>query len=182
MKVYIFYQCRTKAHKISPPRLYAHTTNKELAEQFEMTRDMKQFYLKKVKMTDEEYNEFRYKYSASNLRLSGFTTNIKDFGPDVMFLVTTEKEEEDTYLRADDILKELGKYTMMDGAYFNKEIMKALNELNYFSLYKFYSNDENYLFNGFNPANANHFDLGIKYDMLNLFFYFYGSTLNVKVK
>lgn len=181
MKVYLFYRVATKTMNIDPPTLYAFTENKELADKFELTRDMKQFYLKKVKMNEEEFNKFRYDFGHCNLRLSGFTTRIKDFGKDIMFLVTTEKEEESVYLRADDILKELGKYTDMEAGYFNTEVMKALNQLNYYSLYKFYSNDENYLYSGINPIGVNHFDLNLTYDMLNLFFFFYGDTLKLKV-
>ena len=182
MKVYLFYRVATKTMNIDPPSLYAFTENKELADKFELTRDMKQFYLKKVKMSEEEFTKFRYDFGHCNLRLSGFTTRIKDFGKDIVFLVTTELEEEQTYLKADNILKELAKYTLMDGAYFNTDILKALNKLNYFALYKFYSMDEYYLYNGFNPTEVNHFDLGIEYDMLNLFFYFYGNTMNMKLK
>lgn len=182
MKVYIYYQHKTKTQKIVPPRIYGFTDDKEIAKKFELTRDMDQFHLKKVKMSTDEYKMFSYKYGQCYLKLSGFSTNIKNFGKDIVFLVTTELEEEQTYLKADNILKELAKYTLMDGAYFNTDILKALNKLNYFALYKFYSMDEYYLYNGFNPTEVNHFDLGIEYDMLNLFFYFYGNTMNMKLK
>lgn len=89
--VYIFYLIRDvqNVYKYEKYDIYAYTTDKKIAKEFKLTRDMNKFYLKKINMTRKELNDM-YKYNMNaQLEIHNGTTYLSDYKPIKFSMVLT---------------------------------------------------------------------------------------------
>lgn len=180
MKVYQFFQIATLNGPLPEPILYAFTNDKELSIAFINTRNMKLFAKQVIDIPKKEYKEFADKHRGYILGSCGFTTRstlLSDREQIVRF-VATRSEEQFVYTSSDKIITELSKHTKECSEIFNDDLLKALNILNYFDILTFSMKNEYYFYPASTEFNDVQ-DLNLKYDMLELFVYFFGDTIKI---
>jgi len=154
MKVYIFYR---KYDTGLVPSIYAYTMDKNIFEEFKKVRNMDKFIINKIDMSEDEAEEFERKYRRYLLgyryyetydrsMIDGISNNL---AKRTVKIVSTEFEEEEVYSQFETMLAlEFGKITL-DVSVFNEEIKKALIDLGYYDLFKFYTAKFNIFMEGF---------------------------------
>lgn len=111
------------SHETFDTALYAHTNNKKFADIFKRERDMNKFYLKKIKMSEKEYEEFSERNCNTILKPHLYQTSMYDDG----ILKTTHVFINSTEMEYDKILFEYNYYIAKE--YDN--IIEVLNDLDY---------------------------------------------------
>lgn len=188
MKLYMYYFKDPNIPSFEP-RLYAFTSDKEIANTFEQQRDMTKFH--KV-IRDIKKDEFKYivdSFSAHKLTQTEFLTkdpNSKTKSIRVP-IVCTWDEEKMSVIKSDDIIYMEGSKYIGD---INPEILpidvqEALYKLGFFTLYKFMYTG-GYIVNSLSEEfydgilNSPTTDLktkSIQVDQLEVFMYFYGNLM-----
>lgn len=181
MKVYVFYMVANSTGLLDVPRMYAVTHKKHIAQGFKESRNMKYFLLKEYEQDDDEFKLHADKYRNYILGTRGFTTRSKDSinGQETVYITATQGEEEHTYIQSENVTFELGKHTVDNSEIFNDDIVKSLNDLQYFEMYRFYRDSDAYFYSGLEDFTRPE-DFDWKIDMLALFLYYYGYTMNLK--
>lgn len=180
MKVYQFFKVASLDGPLPEPILYAFTNDKELSNAFTNTRNMKLFAKQVIDIPKKEYKEFADKHSGYILGSCGFTTRsaLSFDREQIVRFVATRSEEQFVYTSSDKIITELSKHTKECGEIFNNDLLKALNILNYFDILTFSMKNEYYFYPAATEFNDVQ-DLNLKYDMLELFVYFFGDTIKI---
>lgn len=180
MKVYQFFKIASLDGPLPEPILYAFTNDKELSNAFTNTRNMKLFAKQIIDIPKKEYKEFADKHSGYILGSCGFTTrSTLSFNREqIARFVTTRSEEQFVYTSSDKIITELSKHTKECSEIFNDDLIKALKILNYFDIFTFSMKNEYYFYPTATEFNDTQ-DLNLKYDMLELFVYFFGDTIKI---
>ena len=180
MKVYQFFKVATLDGPLSEPLLYAFTDDKKLSNEFTNTRNMKLFAKQVIKIPKKEYKEFADKHRGYILGSCGFTTRsgLSPDGEQIARFVATRSEEQFVYTSSDKIISELSKHTKECSEIFNDDLLKALKIINYFDIFTFSVQNEYYFYPETIPFNDTQ-DLNLKYDMLELFVYFFGDSIKL---
>ena len=180
MKVYQFFKVASLNGPLPEPMLYAFTNDKELSTAFTNTRNMKLFAKQVIDIPKKEYKEFADKHSGYILGSCGFTTRstLSFDREQIARFVATRSEEQFVYTSSDKIITELSKHTKECSEIFNDDLLKALNILNYFDILTFSMKNEYYFYPAATEFNDVQ-DLNLKYDMLELFVYFFGDTIKI---
>ena len=180
MKVYQFFQIATLNGPLPEPILYAFTNDKELSNAFTNTRNMKLFAKQVINIPKKEYKEFADKHRGYILGSCGFTTRstLSFDREQIARFVATRSEEQFVYTSSDKIITELSKHTKECSEIFNDDLIKALKILNYFDIFTFSMKNEYYFYPTATEFNDTQ-DLNLKYDMLELFVYFFGDTIKI---
>lgn len=180
MKVYQFFQIATLNGPLPEPMLYAFTNDKELSNAFTNTRNMKLFAKQVINIPKKEYKEFADKHRGYILGSCGFTTRstLSFDREQIARFVATRSEEQFVYTSSDKIITELSKHTKECSEIFNDDLIKALKILNYFDIFTFSMKNEYYFYPTATEFNDTQ-DLNLKYDMLELFVYFFGDTIKI---
>lgn len=132
MKFWIFYHRNIDDFdELGPYEIYAYTNNKDLAKNFKDTRNMNNFYLKKMDLDRKEYNDLYRNYM--NQILEWFTGTTRDNTGIMEFSIAlTRQESIFTTNQATLMLHEsLYRYAWFPIDPLKKEYKKALNILNY---------------------------------------------------
>jgi hypothetical protein len=175
MNVWFIYKHTANIH----PFLYAITDDKELCQTFLETRRSDLFEAVKKDLKKEDYKYFLRDHLSLKLGIKKFRTKSKKdslSNESIVEIVTTDAEEMDIFMRADETVLEIGKYTQKYPQLFNKKLLGALLTLHYFEIYKFCVDcDDPYL------SGVDIFDwTTYKIDELGIFLYLYGNTLDKK--
>ena len=180
MKVYQFFKVATLDGPLSEPLLYAFTDDKKLSNEFTNTRNMKLFAKQVIDIPKKEYKEFADKHRGYILGSCGFTTRsgLSPDGEQIARFVATRSEEQFVYTSSDKIISELSKHTKECSEIFNDDLLKALKIINYFDIFTFSVQNEYYFYPETIPFNDTQ-DLNLKYDMLELFVYFFGDSIKL---
>lgn len=182
MKLYLFY----KKIEGLEPSLYAYTDDKDLYKEFKKDRDMNIFEVKKLEVTEEQFLFYENKYRGYVLGRRGYQTSPSSSNSlqkrDHVFIVSTYKEEMDTYMKSDDITSFLYKYTNSLSFDVNEELMNALNTLGYYKVMKMGNSDSLPFLEGVFPTlnynlSINDLFKEIKPDMLFIFVKLFGYTM-----
>lgn len=193
-KIYLLYKISDISRVLDPPIFYAYTDKKEMLKEFEDTREMKHFTVRKEYLDKDDYSIFKKRYAKYRLVHMGFITKIIKNGiytADTVSIVGPLCEELFIMSKTDDITKELVKKTTEYAKYLNPDIIRLLNYFHYFdfSVMKDYNMDDPF-YSGFFPYETDErifyddfhrevFTPKMKYDQLSLFLYFYGYTMKV---
>ena len=179
MTVYFIY----KNDKINAPFLYAITDNKKLKNSFMKERKKSLFVVKEKEMEKEEFKEILKFHDKYLLGRHGFETkhvSSNKFEKSTnVFLTTTRYEEMDVFTKSDKVILEIGRLTHEYAKCFNTKMLKALDTLHYFEIYKFKNDvfeDYDYFVDGVEPFSINN----NRIDSLGVFLYLYGNTLSKK--
>lgn len=161
--------------------LYAITNNKKVLDSFLSERNPKLFKIVKHKMTRETYLYLIKDYHKYQLDFRQLETKSNiDIGRRKIkvAIVATEYEEMDVFLKADKVFTEIGEKLLEICEYFNEDVLKALETLHYFELYKFSNNftEQQHFYDGYYGMPV--FDIkNYTIDQLGLFIYLYGNTM-----
>lgn len=179
MKVYFIY----KNDKINNPHLYAITDKKDLKNSFMEERKKSLFVVKKKELEKDEYKEFIRNHSTYLLGRRWFETKPSSSNSlekrAVAYITATQSEEMDVFMKMDDVLLEISKFTDEASIAFNTKLLHALNKLMYFEIKKYREiiyNTYNYFTDGVEYAPIS----DIKIDALGVFLYLYGNTMSSK--
>ena len=176
MTVYFIYK-----HDQFSPFLYAVTDKKYLKKSFMEERKKSMFTAIEKIISKEEFLEFCKHHSKYLLGRRGFRTNSpSSFNNDaIVYLTATDYEEMDVVTKEDCVFLEIGRYTDEEAKVFNKDILKALNILHYFEIYKFVNDNHceyDYFVRGVDKFTSENY----KIDNFGVFLYLYGNTINMK--
>ena len=184
MKVYLVYKItRDKTGEVMlHPFLYGYTTKKSIIKEFENQRNMKHFAILSREFTKNEYMLFDRDNRHMYLDIRRYDTYIKDEAghfKDYIEIVSTEYEEEQTYVKADSALFEVGKFTDYPLYIFNEEIVKSLKILQYNVIRDFRSD---YHYNAqadlmFPVVNIGKKSSDIRVDTFYIFMFLFGNTM-----
>ena len=178
MKIYFIY----KHGGLLQPSLYAITDKKKLKNSFIKERKKDIFTVKEKEVTKEELTMILRNHSSYLLGRHGFET--QSMSSDLpkkcyIYLTTTFKEEIDVVEKEDSIFLYLGKLIDDDAKFFNEKLLKALNELHYFEIYKFVN--QIYMYNDYFVKGVEEIYTGkYKLDLFSVFLFLYGDTLDKK--
>lgn len=160
------------------PFLYAITDKKKLKDSFMNERKKSLFVVKEKEMTREAFLNVCKYHGKYLLGKRGFET--RSPFPDVssstiIWLTTTDYEEMDVFTKEDSVILSLGKFTDDIACAFNKDLLKSLDMLHYFEIYKFV-NDRRYSYfvEGVDLFSSDKYRI----DMFGVFLYLYGETLD----
>ena len=173
MKAYFIYRVDTPYE----PYLYAVTDLKELKKSFLRERKKGMFKSVTKNLTSEEWYEFYRDHNRYILASRGYYTKAENSSKSVFVIITsTMYEEDDTFIKADRALLEVGRHTDEIALACNNEILWALNELNYFEIYKFTNMTEHQPFlDGISPYEL----IDNNIDAFNVFCMLYGDTIDL---
>ena len=174
MTVYFIYKHGQDIH----PFLYAITDKKKLKDSFVKERKKSLFVVKEKDMTKEQFLQLCSQHGKYLLGKRGFETQSpfpELSSSSVIWLTTTDYEEMDVFTKEDTVLVSLGRYTDDIACAFKKELLKALDLLHYFEIYKFV-NDRRYSYfvEGVDLFSSENYRI----DMFGVFLYLYGDTLD----
>lgn len=160
------------------PYLYAITDKKDLRDSFFQERKKSMFISKKKEITKDKYTIICSRYSQYILGRKGYKT--KSFSSlndtEIVYLVSTNKEESSIIEKEDKVFLHIGQFTDEDAKYFNDEILKALDTLMYFDMYKYTNlmyNIDDYFTSGICIMPDKY-----KLDEFGVFLYLFGNTLD----
>ena len=180
MTVYFIYK---HGKNIDTPYLYAITDNKRIKDKFFRERKKSMFKSIEKDMDKNLYKKFLSEHKSYELWRRGFETSSPDgLGKKAhIFLIATAYEEMNVVTQNDRVIMEIGKYTDEIARTFNKDLLKALNKLYYFEIYKFCNSDfygcNDYFVRGVIPFKSEDFCI----DSFSVFLFLYGDTLDKKV-
>lgn len=176
MTVYFIYKHGPEIH----PYLYALTDKKKLKNSFMKERKKSMFVVKEKTMERSDFLNICKTHSKYLLAERGFETN-SPFrhlsSSTVIWLTTTDYEEMNVITKEDVVILELGKYTDDISRAFNTDLLKALDKLHYFEIYKFVNEVQchhSYFVAGVDTFSASKYRI----DMFGVFMYLYGSTID----
>ena len=180
MTVYCIYK---KGNSISDsPFLYAFTEKKNLKDTFLEERKKDMFICKKHDITEKEYKELKSNHGSSlYLTRKGFRTSHTIGEMDIVYMTIILGEDMDVFTNSDKVISEIAKYTDPISRSFNKELLKALDTLEYFNIQKFSSTptDEDWFLRGVGDyASFDFKGADIRIDEFSLFLYFFGNTID----
>lgn len=178
MLVYLIY----KKPENSEPSLYAFTDKKYLKESFCEEREMSLFSVVDREVSKEEYKHLSRSLHSYILGRRGFETNSSSSvlvsKKTHVYITATETEEMDVFIKSDVVMYEMAKHTDLIVKYFKDDIIKALNTIHYFEIYKFANPDDmDYFIEGVSPYTIDAGNSNFKADMLSVFLYLYGNTM-----
>lgn len=181
MNVYFIYR---HGKHVAEPYLYAVTDKKELKDSFLLERKKSMFIAKKKDIDKSEYKHFIAEHSGYVLGRRGFetSTSSSSFNRTHVYLTATAREEMDVYVNADRAVLEVGKYTKEYSRCFNSNILRALDTLHYFEIYKFRNNEE-FHYDDYFVAGVTQFSLdsgAYVVDGFTVFMFLYGETIDRK--
>lgn len=176
MKIYAIYYRTDLEESV----LYAVSDDKILVDEFMTIRDRKKFMVGVCKTPKHNALKFMDDHAGMILTRTNFKTN-GDFGISSVEMVVTRSEEENVLLRGDEMLiDELSKH-VLDGEIFTIEFQKALNDLDYFKVYKYknYKNDLDVpYYSGVPEVEASMYSM--RCDELMMFIQKYSWSMNPK--
>lgn len=187
VKLYLYYIAPPGEKPDTTRYLYAYTDKKRYAEAFEETRDMSLFIKKTKHVTyDNEYNQFREKYNASQLCRRSLKTCNEGI-TSLVELVITNDEDFKVFTSEDKILEYIANKTE-DLSFLKSKYLKIMNKMNYFTLFMMKANEQyeeevflpkrrsSYFYDGmYMEEDTENYD--IKVDQLAAFIYFFGKTM-----
>lgn len=164
------------------PFLYALTDKKKLKDSFMKERKKSMFVVKEKELTKDEFINVCKHHGNYILDKRGFETKSpfkKLSNTSVIWLTATDYEEIDVIKKEDTVLLELSRFMDNEAKAFNSDILKALNKLHYFEIYKFINEVQchhSYFVSGVDTFIAEKY----KIDMFSVFLYLYGDTLDME--
>ena len=141
MKYYLYYIVPDRMYKPAPS-LYAFTTDKKLAAEFENTRNMKLFLKKESDIPDKRCKKFEMTFSERRLIIGRFPTfsdktNVKGYiKKKTISLVCTVEEEESIVFDEEKYFEKL-KNTLIDIGILESKYIRCLHKIAYVDLYCF---------------------------------------------
>lgn len=154
-------------------QIYAYTTDKELAEEFESERDMDVIHKKTKRLTAEEAHILWDRYRGSLLSKTELLTHDGNRCYNYEFVVTLDEKMLITHIITRLLTIDIYVWCWQNPEIFNKELENALDVLGYREVHNYISSENKVSKKDYIEEN----DIPIKIDELKLFLQNFGNTM-----